>query len=34
MKEKKTEIQINKKEFYRNLTRLALPIALQSLMLA
>ena len=34
MKDKKTEIQINKKDFYRNLTRLALPIALQSLMLA
>ena len=34
MKEKNTEIQINKKEFYKNLTRLALPIALQSLMLA
>ncbi len=28
------EIQINRKEFYRNLTRIALPIALQSLMLA
>lgn len=34
MKDKKTEIQINKKDFYINLTRLALPIALQSLMLA
>lgn len=34
MKEKKTEILINKKDFYRHLTRLALPIALQSLMLA
>ena len=34
MKQKKQEIAINKKEFYRNLTRLALPIALQSLMLA
>ena len=31
---KKTDVLINKKEFYRNLTRLALPIALQSLMLA
>lgn len=30
----KQEVLINKKEFYRNLTRLALPIALQSLMLA
>ncbi len=28
------EVLINNKEFYRNLTRLALPIALQSLMLA
>lgn len=28
------KIQINRKEFYRNLTRLALPIMLQSLMLA
>ncbi|MFG6367497.1 MAG: MATE family efflux transporter [Lachnospiraceae bacterium] len=34
MSEKRQEILINKKEFYRNLTRLALPIALQSLMLA
>lgn len=34
MKEKRTEIQIDKKAFYRNLTRLALPISLQSLMLA
>lgn len=34
MREKKQEIMINKKEFYSNLTRLALPIALQSLMLA
>ncbi|NBJ93895.1 MATE family efflux transporter [Parablautia muri] len=34
MKEKKQAVSINKKEFYRNLTRLALPIALQSLMLA
>lgn len=34
MKEKKTEITINKKEFYNNLTRLAIPISLQSLMLA
>lgn len=34
MKEKKQEALIDKKEFYRNLTRLALPIALQSLMLA
>ncbi len=34
MKQKKTEMLINNKEFYRNLTRLALPIALQSLMLA
>ena len=33
MKEKHTKVQIDKKEFYRNLTRLALPIALQSLML-
>lgn len=30
----KQEVLINKKEFYWNLTRLALPIALQSLMLA
>lgn len=34
MRQKKQEVLINKKEFYRNLTRLALPIALQSLMLA
>ncbi len=34
MKEKKQEVLINKKDFYGNLTRLALPIALQSLMLA
>ncbi|MEZ3461160.1 MAG: MATE family efflux transporter [Lachnospiraceae bacterium] len=34
MEQKKQEIQINRKEFYRNLTRIALPIALQSLMLA
>lgn len=34
MKQKRQEIAINKKEFYRNLTRLALPISLQSLMLA
>ena len=34
MREKKTEVQINQKEFYRNLARLALPISLQSLMLA
>ncbi len=33
-KEKRTEVAINKREFYRNLARLALPIALQSLMLA
>ncbi len=33
LKEQK-EVLINNKEFYRNLTRLALPIALQSLMLA
>lgn len=31
---KNMKIQINRKEFYRNLTRLALPIMLQSLMLA
>lgn len=31
---KKMKTQINRKEFYRNLTRLALPIMLQSLMLA
>lgn len=34
MKEKNMKTQINRKEFYRNLTRLALPIMLQSLMLA
>lgn len=34
MEQKKQEIQINRKEFYRNLTRIALPIARQSLMLA
>lgn len=34
MKHRKQEVFINKKEFYRNLARLALPIALQSLMLA
>lgn len=34
MREKESKIQINRKEFYRNLTRLALPIMLQSLMLA
>lgn len=34
MREKKIKVLINKKEFYRNLTRLALPISLQSLMLA
>lgn len=34
MSGKKQEVLIDKKEFYRNLTRLALPIALQSLMLA
>lgn len=34
MKDKKPEALIDKKEFYRNLTRLALPISLQSLMLA
>ena len=34
MKEKTTKVLINKKEFYRNLARLALPISLQSLMLA
>lgn len=34
MKEKTTKVSINKKEFYRNLARLALPISLQSLMLA
>lgn len=34
MEEKELKTQINRKEFYRNLTRLALPIMLQSLMLA
>ncbi len=34
MKETKQEILINKHDFYRNLARLAFPIALQSLMLA
>ena len=34
MKREKPEIRIDKKEFYRTLTKLALPIALQSLMLA
>lgn len=34
MREKNQEIQIDKREFYRNLARLALPISLQSLMLA
>lgn len=34
MKKKEWKTQINRKEFYRNLTRLALPIMLQSLMLA
>ncbi len=34
MKDKKSESLIDKKVFYRNLTRLALPISLQSLMLA
>lgn len=34
MKENNRKELINKKEFYRNLTRLAFPIALQSLMLA
>jgi len=34
MRKKKQEIQINRKIFYKNLTRLALPIAFQSLMLA
>ena len=34
MKEKKQEIRINRREFYKNLLRLALPISLQSLMLA
>ncbi|MDE7246816.1 MAG: MATE family efflux transporter [Lachnospiraceae bacterium] len=34
MKEKEQNVFINKKDFYRNLTRLALPIMLQSLMLA
>lgn len=34
MKEKRPETTVNKKEFYRNLIKLALPISLQSLMLA
>ena len=34
MKEKKPEVVIDKKQFYNNLARLALPISLQSLMLA
>lgn len=34
MREKTSKTLINQKEFYRNLTRLALPIMLQSLMLA
>ena len=34
MNGKKQEVQINRREFYKSLTRLALPIALQSLMLA
>ena len=34
MREKNAKVQINQKEFYRNLARLALPISLQSLMLA
>lgn len=34
MKEKELKTQIKRKEFYRNLTRLALPIMMQSLMLA
>lgn len=34
MKEKKPEVIIDKKQFYNNLARLALPISLQSLMLA
>ncbi|HBI62641.1 MAG TPA: MATE family efflux transporter, partial [Lachnospiraceae bacterium] len=34
MKEKELKTQINRKEFYRNLARLALPIMMQSLMLA
>lgn len=34
MKDKITEVSIDKKVFYQNLTRLALPISLQSLMLA
>ncbi len=34
MKETKQELLINKHDFYRNLARLAFPIALQSLMLA
>ena len=34
MKNKITDVSINKKTFYQNLARLALPISLQSLMLA
>ncbi len=34
MREKETKVLIDQKEFYKNLTRLALPIMLQSLMLA
>lgn len=34
MRNKNQEVLIDKREFYRNLARLALPIALQSLMLA
>lgn len=34
MKKENSQLRINKQEFYRNLTRLALPISLQSLMLA
>ena len=34
MSRKNQNMLISKKEFYGNLTRLALPIALQSLMLA
>ncbi len=34
MKKEEAKIAVDKKEFYKNLTRLALPIALQSLMLA
>lgn len=34
MKEKEPKVLINRKEFYQNLARLALPIMLQSLMLA